>query len=72
MVCDPAINEGAVGENTDQETTLLRCGVDVQEVGPGEDLTTRVQQPQAPGLLELVEQRDVLVERQLPIAGAGI
>ena len=55
----------AVREEGDQESLLLRVGVDVEEVATREDLAAGEQQPETPRVGEFVEDTAVLVVGEL-------
>ena len=72
VVGDPLGDHRAVGEERDEKPLLLRVGVDVEEIAAREDLAAGVEQPQAAGVGELVEQAAMLVVIELAAARLAV
>ena len=72
VVRNPRRNQGAVGEQGDQESTPFRLGVNIQKVLAGENFAAGVEQPKAAKIDEFIKQPDMFFERQLLLASVGI
>ena len=54
-----------IGKERHEEPFLLRILVDVEEILPHEDFPSCEEKPQAPGLVDLIDKADDLLERKL-------
>ena len=69
MVRDLGGDQGPVGEQADEQPLLLGIGVNIQEVFPGKNFSSGVQEPQTPRLCDLIQETTVLLIGQLATAG---
>src|SRR6266478_7005600 len=68
VVGDSFCDQSSIGEQSDQETLLLRVGVNLKEICACENLPACVEKPQATQVRQIIQQPKVLVLAQFPAA----
>jgi len=69
IVGDLGGNEGAVGEQSDEQPFLFCIGVDVQKILAGKDLSAGEEKPETTGFGDLIQNTAVFLVAQLPGPG---
>ena len=69
IVGDLFINEGAVGEQGNQESFFLGVGVDIEKIFAGENFAAGVEQPESAHLDQFVEHLEMFFRGHFAAAG---